>query len=64
MLEYGLGGARAALFTSAIQVGFVVGTIISALLGLTDRVEPRRLFMISALAAAGANALILLLDPR
>ena len=64
VLEYGLGGARSALFTSTVQVGFVVGTITSALLGLADRVEPRRLFMISALAAAGANTLTLLLDPR
>ena len=63
VLEYGLGGARAALFTSAVQVGFVAGTISSALMGLADRVEPRRLFTISALAAAGANAFILLLNP-
>ena len=64
VLEYGLDGTRVALLTSAVQVGFVVGTIISALLGLADRVEPRRLFMISALLAAAANTLILSLDPR
>ena len=64
VLEYGLDGARAALLTNAVQVGFVVGTIISAVLGLADRIEPRHLFMISALMAAGANAFILLLDPR
>ena len=64
VLEYGLDSARAALLTNSVQVGFVVGTIISAVLGLSDRMEPRRLFMISALVAAGANAFILLLDPR
>jgi len=61
---YGLGGDRVALFTSAVQVGFVAGTLVSAVLGLADRLDPRRFFMISALVAAGANALLLVIDPR
>lgn len=52
----------AALFTSAVQAGFVVGTLISALLNLADRIEPRRFFLASALLAAGANILILAFD--
>ncbi|MDG2269814.1 MAG: MFS transporter, partial [Alphaproteobacteria bacterium] len=53
----------AALFSSAVQAGFVVGTLISALLNLADRIEPRRFFLASALLAAGANILILAFDP-
>src|SRR5262249_17683859 len=53
----------ASLFTSAVQAGFVVGTLISALLGLADRFDPRRLFTISALVACAANALILVVPP-
>ncbi|MBO6783422.1 MAG: MFS transporter [Alphaproteobacteria bacterium] len=59
----GLPPLIASLFTSAVQAGFVVGTLVSALLNLADRIEPRRLFMASALVAAGANALILAFDP-
>jgi MFS family permease len=61
--EYGLDSTTASLFTSAVQLGFVVGTLVSAFLGLADRWDPRRLFMWSALVAAAANASILLLDP-
>lgn len=56
--------ARAAsFFTSAVQAGFVAGTLASAFLGLADRIDPRRFFMVSGLVAAGANAAILLLEP-
>src|SRR3954463_2964417 len=53
----------ASLFTSAVQAGFVVGTLISALLGLADRFDPRRLFTVAALIAAAANSLILAVPP-
>lgn len=52
-----------ALLTSSVQVGFVAGTIISALLSLADRYDPRRLFMLSALTAALATALLACLPP-
>jgi MFS family permease len=61
--EHGLDSTTASLFTSAVQLGFVVGTLISTFFGLADRFDPRRLFMWSALVAAAANASILLLDP-
>jgi len=60
---YDLSPNRIALFTSAVQVGFVVGTLCSAVLGLADRLDPRRFFLISALVAAAANAALLILDP-
>jgi MFS family permease len=53
----------ASLFTSAVQAGFVAGTLVSALLGLADRFDPRRLFALSALIACAANALILVVPP-
>ena len=59
----GLPPLIASLFTSAVQAGFVVGTIISALFNLADRFDARRFFMASALTAAAANALILAFEP-
>ncbi|MGI9385889.1 MAG: MFS transporter [Methyloligellaceae bacterium] len=61
--EHNISSASASLFTSAVQFGFVVGTLISAVFSLADRLDPRALFMWSALVAAGANAAILLVDP-
>jgi MFS family permease len=61
--EYALDGFTQALFTSAVQAGFVAGSLVSALLGLPDRFDPRRLFMASALMGALANLSILMFDP-
>ena len=47
---------RAAWLTACVQLGFVAGTLISALLSLADRVDPRRLFLSCALVAAVATA--------
>lgn len=49
--------------TSAVQAGFVLGTLASALLALPDRVDPRRVFSVAALVGAVANAAILVLPP-
>jgi MFS family permease len=61
--EYGLSGFAQAALTSGVQAGFVLGCVVSALLGLPDRVDPRRLFATSAAVGAGANALLLVVDP-
>ena len=61
--EVALPALNASLFTSAVQAGFVVGTLVSAILGLADRFDARRLFFASCLVAAAANGAILLLDP-
>jgi MFS family permease len=61
--EYGLSAVQASLFTSAVQAGFVFGTLASAILTLADRIDPRRFFMVSALIAAVANGMILLVEP-
>lgn len=60
--QAGLDEFTASLFTSAVQLGFVAGSLASAILGLADRIDPRKLFMTAALVAAAANAAILLHD--
>jgi len=49
------------LLTSAVQLGFISGTLCFAFFSLADRVSPRLLFLLCALLAAGTNALIPLL---
>jgi MFS family permease len=61
--EYGLSNFMQAAFTGAVQVGFVIGCLASALLGLADRIDPRRFFAASSAVGAGANALLLVVDP-
>lgn len=47
---------------TAVQLGFVLGTAVSAVLNLADVVPARRLFAISAACGAVANATLLLSD--
>ncbi len=58
-----LGAFHEALLTSSVQAGFVAGTLLSALLSLPDRADPRRLFCLSALVAAAANLAVLAFEP-
>ncbi len=58
-----IGAGYVALLTSAVQVGFVLGTLVSALFALPDRFDPRRLFAASAVFGAVVNGLILLMPP-
>ncbi len=53
-----LSAAETAWLTNAVQLGFVVGALLSASLTIADVVPPRYLFAGSALAGAGATALI------
>ena len=52
-----------AALTSSVQLGFVAGCIASALAGLPDRIDPRRLFSVAAAIGALANAGLLIIDP-
>ena len=52
-------GERGSLLTGAVQIGFVLGTLVSAFLGLADRYDPRRVFAVSAVSGSAINALIL-----
>ncbi len=51
-----------AVLALAVQLGFVAGGLASAIFGLADRMDPRRLFAIGAVVGASANALFLILD--
>ena len=57
--EAAISDARQALMSSAVQAGFVAGALAVSISGLADRVDPRRVFAASALAAACINALLL-----
>lgn len=61
--EYELDNLTKSLFISSVQAGFVVGSLASAVLGLADRLDPRRFFMTSALVAAAANGAMLTVEP-
>jgi MFS family permease len=50
---------RQALLSSGVQIGFVVGALTFAVLGLADRYDPRRVIAISGLLAAAANLVLI-----
>ena len=54
--EWGLTDGAAAWLTLAVQLGFVAGTLVSALGNLPDVFPTRRLFAMSAWLGAAANA--------
>jgi MFS family permease len=46
------------IVTSAIQLGFITGTLFFALLAISDRYSPRKLFLICSILGAISNLLI------
>jgi MFS family permease len=56
--EWHLSAAAAAWLTLSVQLGFVAGTLLSALLNLPDVFLTRHVFATSALLAAAANLLM------
>ena len=60
--EWGVSATETTWLTIAVQVGFVLGTCVSALLMLVDRLSPRRLAAGSALLAAVATLLLVRRD--
>lgn len=56
--EWRLDAGQAAWMTMSVQIGFVLGALVSAALNLPDRWPTRRLFAISCVVAAAANAAI------
>ncbi|MEO0993774.1 MAG: MFS transporter [Pseudomonadota bacterium] len=57
--EAGLAEADLAGLTTAVQLGFAGGALGFAVLGFADRFDPRIVFLLSALVAAGANLALL-----
>jgi MFS family permease len=56
LAEVAISPARQAALSSGVQIGFVAGALVSAVLGLADRFDPRALFAGCAVLAAAANA--------
>jgi MFS family permease len=53
-----LSNAVAPWLTMAVQAGFVAGTLLSALLNLADRINPRVIVALGCVAGSAANALL------
>jgi len=60
--EFHLSTAETAWLTMAVQGGFVIGTLLSALLNLPDIINPRRLFAVGCVLAAASNAALVRAD--
>jgi MFS family permease len=61
---WGLPAAAVGMLTSVVQLGFVAGTLVFALLMLADRFRPQRVFLVCALLAAALNACVVLAPGR
>ncbi len=61
--EVEVSAFRQAALSSGVQGGFVIGALVSAVLGLPDRYDPRRLLAACAISAGAVNALLLVVDP-
>jgi MFS family permease len=59
--EAAIPAERQALLSSSVQAGFVAGALVIAATGLSDRLDPRRVFASCAVAAAAANLSLLAL---
>ncbi len=55
--ELGWPAAAVGTLTSALQFGFIVGTLVFALLAIADRFSARRVFLACALASAASTLL-------
>jgi MFS family permease len=60
VVKYGLGDGGRAGLAMAVQGGFILGTLLSALFNLPDILPPRRLLIVGAIVGALANAAVAL----
>jgi MFS family permease len=56
--ELGLGQHAIGTITSAVQLGFIAGTLVFAMLSIADRHSPRAVFLACALLGAAANGAV------
>jgi MFS family permease len=61
--EAAMSPVRQAALSSGVQGGFVIGALLSAWLGLSDRINPRLLFAACAVSAGLSNALLVVVVP-
>jgi MFS family permease len=59
--QLALGDQAVATITSAVQLGFIAGTLVFALLNIADRYPARAVFFAAAVLGASANAAMLAL---
>jgi len=55
---WGLDPSAVGWLTSSVQLGFIVGTLLFAVLTVADRFPPRRVFLVCSVLGAVANAAI------
>jgi MFS family permease len=60
----GLPAEALGAVTTAVQLGFIAGTLAFALFALADRYSPRRLFLVSSLLGSAFNAAVCLVDTQ
>ncbi len=58
--EFQLGDSGRAGLTIAVQLGFIIGTLLSSLVNLTDFYPPRAVMIVSIIVAASANSALAL----
>ena len=58
VVNFNLPSSALGHLTSAVQLGFIVGTLIFAVLSIADRFSPSRVFFFSAILGAGFNLAI------
>ena len=61
--DWGLSEQSVGYVISSVQLGFILGTLLFALLAVADRYSPRTVFFVCSLAAAAANLAILIAPP-
>lgn len=55
IINFGLNENALEHLTSAVQFGFILGTLLFALLAIADRFSPSQVFFVCAIAVAGIN---------
>ena len=60
--EWGLSSAAGSWLTIAVQLGFVVGALLSSLVNLPDILPPARLIAVAAVGAAVVNSLLVVVE--
>ncbi len=57
--DFGLSEAGVGHLTSAVQLGFILGTLVFAILSIADRFSPSRVFLVCGIAGALTNAMLI-----
>jgi predicted MFS family arabinose efflux permease len=57
ILELGLAETAIGYITNAVQAGFIIGTLVFAILNVADRISPVKVFLACSFLGAGFNAL-------